>query len=356
MRVFLFSVAFLVVYDVVAGRLFAFPGPSDGPPNALQVYFDYGRSVEGKIRRMVPPPPEQAERVANAGFINWELEQTKSVDPATEIRVTAYGQSFTRHIGRILRKAPDVSIRVVAGPGAPLNHSFTCYAEDPRATEANVAMLGILASSLPTMHSMTDMTRSFERPWPYCYPRYFLEGGELRTHELGIRSLGAFQEALHDTERWTAIKRELADDDAYFSTALFGLQALDRSTVCRLIRRGLGQGRSRRVRQGYLDENGYRDDKGLVSEARAIVREFGRLARERQQLPVALLFNNRGYADYLVKALGPTLEREGIPYCSTHEVASASDASLFRPDGHFIPEIDEKFAAVVLETLRERMH
>ena len=41
----------LAVIDILINVVFAYPSDPKATPSSLQLYFDYGRSVEGRLRR-----------------------------------------------------------------------------------------------------------------------------------------------------------------------------------------------------------------------------------------------------------------------------------------------------------------
>jgi hypothetical protein len=79
--------------------------------------------------------------------------------------------------------------------------------------------------------------------------------------------------------------------------------------------------------------------------------DFAESARADGRLPIVLLMGDRGYGDYLYRALGPVLDAHQIAFISSHEIAPASDPRTFLPDGHFRKELDERLGTLFLERL-----
>src|SRR5450759_3527853 len=65
----LWTIGALILIDAAVG--FAFRPPLDPrrAPSSLQRYFDYGRSIEGKLRREVGLTPEQDAAIVRAGWL-----------------------------------------------------------------------------------------------------------------------------------------------------------------------------------------------------------------------------------------------------------------------------------------------
>ena len=75
------------------------------------------------------------------------------------------------------------------------------------------------------------------------------------------------------------------------------------------------------------------------------------VATEAKRTPVVLLFNDRGYGDDLYRGVAPVLDRDHIPYVSSHTIAPATDHQNFVADGHFTPANDEKIAKAFVDLL-----
>jgi hypothetical protein len=184
------------------------------------------------------------------------------------------------------------------------------------------------------------MTWHFEVPCPHLYPRYFLEGRKLRQIEPIVKSSAELREALADPQLWRAVVDQLESHDAFFEPRVFNADFGDHSALARTLRRAWGQKRLRETRAIMHGPDGFTNATGAVDTARVILERFAKDVRARGQLPVVLLFDNRGYADHLYQALGPWLEERGVPFIATRDIAPASDLSNFVPNGHFIEEVD----------------
>jgi hypothetical protein len=342
----------LVIIDVAIARLFRMPASPNTMPTALQQYFDYGRSVEGKLRRMIGPTDDDTAPVARAGWLNDQTRGTRAPS-AGKIHIAVYGQSFAEHMVESVQ-AMDNRFEIVAersGPAAPLSHSYAAYRADSAKPLADIAIIGVLASALPKVLSLTNMTASFEAPAPFTYPRVRLENGSLVTVEPRVRTLSDLRRALHEPAAWDAFVAQLRADDLAFDSLLFEADMFDQSSLARLARRSYGQYRLKRLAERYHRQSGFINKDGLLDVSKAILGDIARIARERGQLAYIVLIHDRGYGNDLVTALGAFLEEKKIPYLSTHVLGPPTDTRTFVADGHFKSDINEKLAEALRDDL-----
>jgi hypothetical protein len=349
-----YTAAWLLLVDLALNL--AFPPPSDPhvEPTGLQRYFDYGRSVESKLRAMVGPTLAESAPIAQAGWLEPattdDLPSHASAPGHTLI--AAYGQSFTRRLLAALQ-AVDARYeqRFRGGPGSPLSHSYEQYRLERGSHDADVVVIGVLASAIPELASLTNMTVQFEAPAPCTYPRFVLRDGKLTAIQPSVRSLQQLRDALADPVRWRRFVAELERYDEGYEAFVFERDPLDLSSLGRSARRAFGQRHARKYKARFVGERGFTNYAGVIDVAEALLAEFAASVRADGKQPMVLLFNDRGYSDYLYRALGPRLARRGVPYFSTHELAPATRAELFVPDGHFVPAIDRALATALRERL-----
>lgn len=347
------AVVALVVVDIGLGWLFRMPVSPQTMPTALQQYFDYGRSVEGKLRRMVGATDAETALIAKAGWLD-EQASSFADSPPGKIRVAVYGQSFAFDMVDAMQLLDD-RFQVIArrgGPSAPLSHSYAAYRADAGEHGPDIVIIGVLASALPKVLSLTNTTTWFEAPTPYTYPRYRLDNGKLAAIAPRVGSLPDLRLALSDAAAWDQFVSQLRDEDLAFDPLLFEADWLDRSTLGRLARRAYGQRHLQQLDYRHHLPSGFTNADGLLDVSRAIAGDIGRLAAERGQLVCLLLIQDRGYQDHLATALGPFLWANNIPYFSTHLLAAASDTRNFVADGHFTAELNEKLARALLNDMR----
>src|SRR5512135_513845 len=307
-------VATLVLIDVTINALFPSPrGPIMRAPGWPVQYFDYGRSIEGKIRRLIGPADTMTAPLAKAGWIDPGPgpEAPAQPGPGHDLLVAVYGMSFSNQVAQAMAMLdPRIDLRLVAGPAAPANHSFAAYLADRDRHEAQVVILGLLASSVKALASTSGMNWRFEGPAPYCYPRLIPVGNELQASWPGPRSLDQFRACLRDPDRWAAFVGQMRRQDEFFDPLLFEENVLDASALVRLVRRAWAAQHLRRVERRFHTSEGFVADSTALSSLRAIVKQFAATARRDGRLPIVLLFNDRGYGDHLDRALRPILVRE----------------------------------------------
>jgi hypothetical protein len=121
------TIAWLVVIDISINVIFSYPADPHQSAGAFPAYFDYGRSIEGKIRRMIQSTDEASDPVAIAGWPDRLCLQMPS-SPPSRIGISIYGMSFSKHIGEAMQEE-DASIvpTYYIGPAAPPNHSYSCF-------------------------------------------------------------------------------------------------------------------------------------------------------------------------------------------------------------------------------------
>jgi hypothetical protein len=348
----------LVGADAAINVLFRRPAdPRAGTGNSLQTYFNYGWSIESKIRRDVRPTDEAGSPLMTAGWVDREIRRTRIEPEKAGDRpiVSFYGMSFSNDIARSFERiAPEFRVRMLAGPAAPANHSYALFEAD-RQDPSTVAVLGILGSSVVGLVTNNGMTWRFEGPAPFTYPRYDRNGGSPVAEWPMVRTLDDLRTRLADPVAWEAYVGELARTDNFYNAFLFRHNLGDYSSLVRMIRRAVAQrwqaSRSERIHR----RDGFVDDSRAIATLRGIVSEFGVEARRRGKVPAVLLIQDIGFRDHLVRSLGPTLDRDRIPYLSTHELAPDTDPRNFVANGHFTEEAYGKVASALLDLIREEL-
>src|SRR5271170_2018568 len=114
----------LVVIDIAVGFAFRLPADPRAERSALQSYFDYGRSIEGKLRRMVGSKSGRENPIVTAGWLDHECDLATDIAPGKLI-FDIYGMSFSNMISaRMEALDPAVKSQRFGGPAAPPNHSY----------------------------------------------------------------------------------------------------------------------------------------------------------------------------------------------------------------------------------------
>ena len=341
----------LIGLDIAVGQIFAVPSDPRRQPAAMAQYFDYGRSVDGKITGMIGSDDAHSAPILLAGWIDRDCRHVPEPAPASRRGLTIYGMSFTNHLAdQLERLDPALAITRYAGPGASPNHSFACFeAVQAAGRDPNgVQVLGVLASSLPRMLSLTGASNTFEQPQPFTFPRYQLDGrGQLVAIEPAIRS----PEEMRNPGKLADFEAQLARHDAFYDPLQFDGQWADHSVFLRLLRRAYAQAefRNRRLR---LISDGAQFREELGPPLRAMLMRFARQTRARGQRPIVVLLQDRGSGTTsLARLVGPSLAMAGATVVRSDDIASAGDPRNFLPDGHFTPEVDRLIAERLLQAI-----
>ena len=353
--VFACMLLWLAAIDALVNRLYGGTPRPGVEPAALSRYFDYGRSVEGKLARMVADPAGLG-LILDAGWIDAGIYRHLPDQPAPgkDLLVAVYGQSFALNAANAAAQADGrITLRPVGGPAAPPNHSYAAYQVDAPLRKADVTVLGILSASVPHMGSMSGLIWMFESPAAFTFPRYRVQDGKLVAVQPLIRSQSEFSRAFAERgTAWASFEAQLAANDRGFDRFSFDASALDQSAVVRLIRRGWVAHRQGYDTGVYEPGVGFRTDAEELQALRLILRDWKRRADERGERFVVLLLHTRGQADHLYTALAPTLNDAGIDAISTHTLFSANDPSNFQADGHYVDAANAKLAAALRDHIR----
>ena len=114
--------------------------------------------------------------------------------------------SFSGQIAdQMVRLDRGLASQSFGGPAAPLNHSYACFVRriEAKRYRESIQILGILASSIPRMETISGLTTSFEAPEPFTYPRYSLTpNGHLMGYMPSITSEEDLRGALANPMKW----------------------------------------------------------------------------------------------------------------------------------------------------------
>ena len=353
----LWILLWLAAMDIGINVLFPYPKAPDAQPSRLKQYFEYGRSTEGKIRYMVGDTNDNTASVSLAGWMDDSKTRPTTATKPDGTLIAVYGQSFTQHACNTWAKQNDsLTMRMILGPGAPLNHSYAMYLEDRDKHDAKVCVLGILASSLPYLDTIAGMTWSFERPYTFMFPKYTVVDGKLNVIDPTIHSMQQFRDTLNDPAKWQQLVSHVSEHDAFFDATTFNACMTDQSAIGRMLRRAWGQRHMQAMQAKYHTADGFNPQTGITDTARFLVVDWAKKVREDGRLPIVYVINDRGFADHLYQELGDTLKEYNIPFVSTHAYAPAADLANFQSDGHFVHAVDEitalKFEAIVQDALK----
>ena len=353
-RTFLFTLAALIALDASVAVVLMWSERTQRL-GSLVTYFDYGRSVPGKIERW----QNGAVTRGNLLEVAWlDREVSKSQvhfqsAPATQTpTVRTYGMSFVDNISQAAKDArPELVVDRHSGPGAPPNFTFAFFQKDKgNRKSGDVAVLGILSSSVHAMAALSNRSWAYEQPAPFTYPIFTpAPNGQGLTSIDPVIATYADQLALPNDPRLAAAwYDQLAADDHHYSRATYGFVWLDHSPFLRLVRRSLAKSVLARSKADVLENGTFPYGEVL----HRMVRIFATEARAEGLHPIVILVQTRRPGDPdLAALLSPKLRAEGIPYLSTSEFADPKDPSLFRPDGHYTAKIDALFGAQLLRLI-----
>ncbi len=353
-RVAFWVIAWLALIDF--GVNLAFPPKANASQaSGLQRYFEYGRSVEGKLAQAVAGNPADAP-ILSAGWIDDKaLQQVPTETPAaSNLSVTLYGQSFTFNATKeAARLDGHIALRGVGGPGAPPNHSYAAYKADAPYRKADVVVFGILSSTVGLMGSMSGLIWMFESPAPFTFPRYRLNGEQLVEELPAIHREAEFRDAFaRRSPQWAQFRTQLRTSDRGYDRFTFDESIADKSSVVRLMRRGWVAHNQSYDEGVYTPGVGFNTRSEEVRVLKAMLLDMAARTRERNERLLVLLLHTKGQGNHLHAALKDTLQSAGIDYVSTDSVFSANDPSNFVADGHYTESANGLLAKAVLAKLR----
>lgn len=359
LKLSLWILFWLVLADIGINRLFAYPETLDQSPSSFDRYFDYGRSIEGKISRMVNDTVDSSDPIVAAGWIDPQAWRSLPSAPkdANDLLFAYYGMSFAGDISEALTELnDDITLRGIVGPSAPPNHSYAAYMADEAGRNADVVMIGVLTSSVQRMRSLSGTSWSYEHPAPYSYPYYQLNSsGDLVAVEPVISSASEFVSEFNlKGERWQHFQAQMTQYDVAFDAIVFNENWTDNSAILRLLRRGWANRVRQQGDQGLYDAaTGFNPEASEIQTLKVMLSDFVATARAADQLPIILLISDSGYGDSLYKVLNPHLQSLDALSLSTHELIPSDNPSNFIDSGHFIPDANRKVAAALQEMIAD---
>lgn len=319
-------------------------------------YFEYGRSVEGKVARAIAADPKKEGLMIGAGWLTPENLAKGPSQPkeGSDLLVAVYGQSFSMHAANAAAAMDGrLTLRAIGGPAAPPSHAYAGYKADAPLRKADVVVLGLLSSSIPDLGSMSGLIWHFENPAPFSFPRYRLNGSELTEEQPLIRSEAEFRQAFsQQSDTWRQYKAQLKASDRGYDWFTFDKSWADSSSVVRLVRRGW-VAHSEAYEKGVYDaRDGFNPNAEDIKVLKAMLVDLSRRTQERGERLVVLLLHTRGQSDHLHAVLESTLKASKIDYISTHTLFSANDPTNFLPDSHYVPAANRKLATALASWIR----
>jgi hypothetical protein len=335
----------LALIDVGVNVAFAYPSdPKITSVGQLPAYFEYGRSIEGKLDRITRADPSETAPITLVGWYEPLRSDAIGGAPGGPM-VSFYGMSHSVRLSQALvRTTHRYQSRSVGAPGATANWAFGAFLRDRDRKQSKVAVLSIMSLNAPMVATMTAMTWNSAFPMPYTTDRFVLAGNGLRTVRLPYESFGSFTRLFYNETAWAGVRQQFERFDAYYDTFLFRRSILDRSATLRLVRRAYGLHLERNARARVMDDRGFHGGTEEIRLLNGIVRAFAQQARSDGIVPVIFVINNYGYGAHLYDALKDTLATCEIPYLSSHTIVSPSDPRNYLPDTHFTDTNDDRLA------------
>ena len=353
------TVFYLIVIDISVNILFRYPSdPRNTHPNSLQSYFDYGRSVEGKLQRMTRKTNDESAPIILHGWLKSKTDKSKDCQPVKpdETLVAVYGMSHTQMLGEAIQKVnAKYVIRNITAPGAVPTWTFTAFQLDMNRCRPDVAIFGVMTDSVPLLSATSGATAYFDMSYPYTFPRYILDEGNLHTVYPPFVSVDEYRDYLHNRVKWLEYRTWLEKYDPFYDPLLFEISNFDHSSIIRILRRAYFEFRRKERVDKVYGKEGFNAKSEEVKVLRLIIRQFAKSARGNKIIPIIYIVNNQGRSDHLYKILKPALDADRIPFFSTHTICPPDNPKLFLANSHFTPDKDMEIAQEIIAIInRER--
>jgi hypothetical protein len=351
---------YLVVFDIAVNIIFRYPtDPRNITPSNLQQFFEYGRSVEGKLTRMTRKTREQSAPMLATGWLrNPRIKAYSDTEIAPHQRVvTVYGMSHSVQLAEDMAKIDkSLAVRSFGAPGAVPTWSYAAYLFDKEQHHSDVVILALMTRGVPLICTTSGTTNHFDAVWPYTYPRYFSRRGSLESVLPPFVSLEEYWEYFYDSGKWEAYVKWLREYDKYYDPILFGKTLLDNSSLVRMMRRAYAYASQRRTEAEVYDEhNGFNPESEEVRILLSIIKNFSEDARRNKSLPIIYIVNNIFMGDHLFRILEPALSAQNVLFLSSHEICPPNDPRNYLPDSHFVPSKNLELARAMVRIVRENI-
>lgn len=352
LKTVLWTLIALVTIDAFAMLVLAGPAPQ-----SLTNFFAYGRSVPGKITQWKAEPgtPGNLLKVAWLPEMIAASTETAATRPVESGPVLhAYSMSFVNHIIKAAQNARrGLQVETRAGPNASPNFTYAAFLQDRRNRRAgDIAVLGILSSSVSAMGSFSNSTWVFEQPAPFTYPVFRPDADEgLRVEVPVLQSLAEEMSLAQTPELAQSWLAQLRTQDLLYTPAAFDLAWLDVSPFARLVRRALAKG-AIDARKAQVIAHPDDGPMPYAEVLRRMIDTFNRTARTDGQIPIVVLVQSNRPGDPDLKALlEPYLKDRSYPYFATQDHQNPRDPRAFASDGHYRQAVDDRFGVLFLDVL-----
>ena len=356
----LWVMSYLIILDIAINLIFPYPrDPRNISPSALRQFFEYGRSVEGKLARKTRKTDEGSARILSTGWLQDPRIRYFSNDQQAVGKpvITVYGMSHSVQLAEEMAKADDsFVVRSFGAPGAVPSWSYAAYLSDRERQHSDVVVLGIMTRGVPLICTTSGTTNHFDSVWPYTYPRFFEKNGTLLQIPPPFTSLAGYRDYFYKPEKWDSYVKWLNRYDKFYDPILYRETILDKSSLLRLLRRGYAySSRSKKEAKVYDESRGFNEASEEITILRLMVEQFAEEAKKDGSLAAIYIVNNVFMSDHLYRILKPTLSSHNIIFLSTHELCPPNDPRNYLPDSHFIPSKNMELARAMLQIIKDKM-
>ena len=350
---------FIVIIDISINLVFRYPENNEvKQPSAFQLYFEYGRSSEGKLKRQIKKDGSVSGDIVNVGWIKNDgtVSNTEQDSLHYNKKIYVYGMSHAKRLGDAIKKEEKTFfVRTVAAPGGTANYAFSCFMQDIKSNKKpDVAILGIMTDGIPRIITTSGSTMHFDMCYPYTYPRYYVENSELNCYYPPAISLEKFRYILYNKYLWNDYLEWLKIHDGYYNPLLFQSNFLDISSLFRLIRRAYAQRWYKLRDKRVYSVDGFKEGTVEIKLLRKLLSEFGRHAQLNGITPIIYIVNNPNSSDHLLQAVKPVLEENNILFLSSHEICPPDNPAMYDSSLHFPPEKDRELARAIINIMEDK--
>jgi hypothetical protein len=355
----LWIVFYLAVMDIAVNIIFPFPmDPARTHPSFLQEFFEYGRSVEGKLDKMMRLAEAQPVPILGYGWLkNKHYEKLPKKAGENQTLLAIYGMSHAKLLGEAIAQVDKTYvIRNITAPGAPANWSFAAHETDRNHHEAKIVILAVMTDNVQYVSATTGTTSYFDLGHPYTFPRYFMYKGQLKQINPPFCSAEGFREYFYDSRKWADYRNWLAKNDRFYDVFLFKRSLSDKSALLRVLRRAYAEKIKEKLTSHVYKKDGFNLDCEEVVALEGMVKTFAQSAREGGRIPVVYIVNNQSRGERLYRALKPVLDANKIPFLSTHIICPPDNPRVFLgTNSHFIPSKDRELAQEMINIIKKEL-
>jgi len=352
---------YVVLIDASINVAFRYPqDPQVIDPTFLQDYFEYGRSVEGKLAVMTKKSESESAPKVRGGWLKSDKHTSlpNRTSKPDEVLVALYGMSHTECLWEAMQKLNEkYLIRGFMSAGATPNWAYAAYELDNGRHKADAVVLGLMTEGVSLVTSTTGMTAYFDNSYPYTFPRYSVRNGAFSVSYPPFMDAKKFIQYFYDEKRWDEYRKWLVKNDKWYDQLLFRKSLLDHSSFVRLLRRAYSEREKQKIVGSVYNGAGFIENSEEVAVVRAIVKLFAESARGQGIIPVVYIVNLQGQGDHLFKMLESVLDANKIAYLSTHIICPPDDPRVYLAENsHFTPSKDIELAKEMINIIQEQLN